>query len=387
MKYFFVLGRNPNLSAAEIFSYLEKEEINVNTYKIKGNGLLIDVDKKINASEIINKLGGTIAVGIVLLSGNKEDVLRDVKEKIIYRGREIKVIYSLLNFSSGEIEEEVLSAMKENFRKEGLKARFKGVGGTVKMQSGGIVLGSPSKIMRRDMNYFVFEHKEIEFGVLEAYADVRETEKREMGKPERREELAISPRLARILINLSQIKEKGTLLDTFCGIGAVLQEALLMGINAVGIEINSDAAASAKKNIEWLIKNYKIGAEWSVINQDSRKVQIREEVSGIATEPSFGKLFKKMPATEEAKKMIEEFEKLMIDVLNNVKKYVKKGGKIAFTSPLIKTNAGKIGCNIERICNGTRLEVYELKGLKEVSFPIREFREGQIVGREFYVVI
>jgi tRNA G10 N-methylase Trm11 len=323
---------------------------------------------------------------MVLLSGNKEDVLRDVKEGIIYRGREIKMIYSLLNFSSGEIEEEVLSAMKENFRKEGLKARFKGVGGTVKMQSGSIALGSPSKIMRRDMNYFVFGHKEIEFGILEACADVREAEKREMEKPERRKELAISPRLSRILINLSQVRKNETLLDPFCGIGAIVQEALLMGINAVGIEINSDAAANAKKNIEWLMKNYKIGAEWSVINQDSRKVQIREEIGGIATEPSFGKLLKKMPAKEEAENIIEEFEKLMTDVLNNVKEYIKKGGKIAFTSPLIKINAGKIGCNIERICNGTGLEVYELKELKETSFPIQEFREGQIVGREFYVL-
>ena len=63
---------------------------------------------------------------------------------------------------------------------------------------------------------------------------------------------------------------------------------------------------------------------------------------------------------------------------------MKIGGKIAFTSPLIKTIGKKRkGCNFERITEETGLNVYRLG---EISFPIPEFREDQVVGREFIVL-
>ena len=55
---------------------------------------------------------------------------------------------------------EIAEAVKMNFRNENLKARYKGVSGTIKMQSGEVARGSPEKIMLRDRNYFVFGDKE-----------------------------------------------------------------------------------------------------------------------------------------------------------------------------------------------------------------------------------
>jgi tRNA G10 N-methylase Trm11 len=354
---------------------------------MKRNGMIVDAEKAVDIFLIMKELGGTIAAGKVLFSGSAEEVFKKISSEAIYAGREIKMTYSLINFADAGIERRVLEAMKENFKKEGLKARFKGVGGTIKMQGGSIASGSPSKIMLRDMNYFVFDgNSGISFGILESCADAKESEKRDIGKPERREELAISPRLAKILINLSGAKKGGIVLDPFCGIGVILQEALLMGINAVGVEIDASAAKNAKKNIEWLKKNYSVSAECEVINADSRKARLRKNIDGIATEPALGKLLKRVPSREEAQEMAKGFESLIAKVLENVKKYLKKGGKIAFTSPLIKTNAEKVGCDIGRIASSAGLKVYEIAGLKEAAFPIREFREGQIVGREIWVL-
>lgn len=387
MKYVFVLGRNPLLSAAEIFSRFEREGAGILSYEMKRNGMIVDAEKAVDIFLIMKELGGTIAAGKVLFSGSAEEVFKKISSEAIYAGREIKMTYSLINFADAGIERRVLEAMKENFKKEGLKARFKGVGGTIKMQGGSIASGSPSKIMLRDMNYFVFDgNSGISFGILESCADAKESEKRDIGKPERREELAISPRLAKILINLSGAKKGGIVLDPFCGIGVILQEALLMGINAVGVEIDASAAKNAKKNIEWLKKNYSVSAECEVINADSRKARLRKNIDGIATEPALGKLLKRVPSREEAQEMAKGFESLIAKVLENVKKYLKKGGKIAFTSPLIKTNAEKVGCDIGRIASSAGLKVYEIAGLKEAAFPIREFREGQIVGREIWVL-
>ena len=75
----------------------------------------------------------------------------------------------------------------------------------------------------------------------------------------------------------------------------------------------------------------------------------------------------------------------MIAVLNNVKKGMPRGSKIAFSSPLIKSQSGRISCDIERICIETALMLYNLKG-SDVKFPIREYRPDQIVGREIFVL-
>lgn len=388
MRYFFVLGRNPLLSEAEILSYLEREEIGVGNSELISNGLLIESRKELNVKKIISELGGTIAIGRVLFSGKAEELIKEIKNKPIYRGRENKVIYSVLNYSDEGIFSSVLDAIKENFRNERLKARYKGVSGTIKLQSREIVHGSPEKILLRDMNYFLFSDKnngEVSFGYLEESYDSAEAEKRDMKKPYRRESLAISPRLARILVNLSQVKEKETLLDPFCGIGVILGEALLKGINVFGVDINGSAVNNARQNISWLKNNYKIDANFKIACGDSKKIRVNR-VDGIATEPSLGELLKNVVLREKANGIITEFENLMIDVLNNVKKGMKKGVKIAFTSPLIKTQKGRVGCNIENICEKTGLKVYEINN-SHTKFPIQEYREEQILGREVFVLV
>ena len=62
---------------------------------------------------------------------------------------------------------------------------------------------------------------------------------------------------------------------------------------------------------------------------------------------------------------------------------MKKNAKLAFSSPLIKSQEGRISCNINRICEETGLGIYNLS---DVNFPIREFRPDQIVGRNIFVL-
>lgn len=391
MKYLFILGRNPELSKAEIFSYFERENIQVKYSKTNLNGLLVELsekhEKKLDLKKILSELGGTVAAGRVLLSGKIDSLAAEIEKGPIYFGRDNKVIYSVLNFGPEDNLLVILNSMKGNFRKESLKARYKGVSGTMKMQTGEVVHGSPTKIMLRDMNYFLFGDSEsgnLSFGYLEECYDVEDAEKKDMEKPYRRESLAISPRLARILINLSQTKTGEVLLDPFCGIGVILGEALLRGIDVIGVDIDREASENAKKNIEWLRKNYQANARAIIINKNSKDVRI-DKADGIATEPSLGELMLKHPNKDKAEQIIYEFENLMIDVLNNVKRGMKKGAKIAFSSPLVKSQKGRISANIERICDETGLRVYSLKN-SNISFPIREFRPDQIVGRDIFVL-
>lgn len=384
MKYLFVLGRNPALSAAEIVSYCEKQGIEIASSALKFNAFLLETGKEITPQNAISALGGTLAIGRVLSSGSLETISGFLQDNEVYFGQKIKFIYSVLGFCGSGSLENLLSILKQKFKREKTKAHFKGIRGSIEMQSGRIAIGSPSKLKRADALFFLFKGAEHNFGIIESISDPKESEAKDMKKPVRRESLAISPRLAKILVNLSHAKKGETLLDPFCGIGVILQETLLQNINVIGIDIDSEAARGAEKNLQWLKKNYGFSADYKVLNQDSKKISL-EKIDSIATEPTLSRLLRQAPSKQEAEKIIEDFTALMVAVLSNTKKFLKPNGKIAFTAPRIKTRQGTVSCDIKKICEKTGLRIFSLKNCP-VPFPIIEARPDQIVEREIFIL-
>lgn len=365
MKYIFILGRNVDLSVEEVKSFLEKEKIDFKIISKVSNGILIEVNKKLE--NIVDKFGGVISIGEVIAEGKFEEITKQLDKQELYFGKGNKLNYVIYDFNGKDFED-IQDYLKYRFKSEKLKATEKKVSGRIKLQNGDYASKVSSNLI--DTQFFVFENC---FGKITEFCDYEKIEKRDMEKPVRREELSISPRLAKILINLSQVKKDETLLDSFCGIGVVLQEALLQNIKVVGIDVDKKAISGAKQNLKWFKfdeKNYKL------INGDSSKVEI-PKVNVIATEPDLGELQKKKPSPEKAKEIISGFENLMISVLNNLKKNVI--GKIVFTAPLVFSGKKKYSCNFEKIAKETGLII-------EKGFPIDEFRESSFIGRSVVVM-
>ena len=347
MKYLFILGRNIPLSIQEVFSFLKRKGIKVLESKENKNALLVDVDKKLQDNSI-EFLGGVIAIGEVINEPGKQE---------LYFGTSNKLNYVIWDFS--DKTPEFSDYLKKRFRKEKLKATEKKLSKEMSSQSGekyGVVA---SKLINEQ--YFVFDDY---FGRITQKCDYKKLEKRDMKKPVRRSELSISPRLSKIMINLSEVKENGTLLDAFCGIGVILSEALLQNLEVIGIDIDKDAIEGAKENLHWLKAP---SAKYKLINGNSKKVSI-SNVDVLVSEPDLGEMRKKSPT--------EDFEKLIIGVMNNLKKNIS--GKIVFTAPNFQTHKERISCNIENILSKT--------GLKLVKGPFTDYRKGQIVGRDIFVL-
>ena len=369
MKYFFILGRNLELSIAEIFSYFKKIENPVINYFKNGNSVLIDVKKEI-CKDSIKNFGGIISFGKVICSGSSTEIKNCLNKKEIYLGTKNKFNYVVWNLSKSF--DEILNYLKKRFKSEKLKAVNKKITGSLKLQNGKSVKNICSNLINEE--YFLFsDNSKNYFGKIEEKCDYSELEKRDMEKPVRRESLAISPRLAKIMINLSEVKNSEKLVDCFCGVGAILQEALIQGIKVLGIDKDKKAIQGARKNLQWA--NFS-KTEYELLNLDSKKVQIKN-ASVLVTEPDLGETLKKIPTKEKAKKTILNFEDLIISVLNNLKKNIS--GRIVFTAPLIKTIKGRISLNVEKILRKTNLKL--VKG-----FPISEFRKNQIVGRNIFVL-
>lgn len=364
MQYLFILGRNPELSLAELKSYFE----NFRHIRNK-NAVLAELPEL--KKGIISRFGGIIAIGKVLASEN--DFEKDISGKILYAGSKNNFNYVVWNFSNSDFLEDAKGYLKYRFKEEKLKSTEKKISNFMKMQSGEEMMTlSSNKLI--DEQYFVFEDK---FGKIIETCDYEQLEKNDMEKPVRREKLAISPRLAKILINLSKADKNETIVDCFCGIGAIVKEALRLEINVIGIDNDADAIKGVLENLKWgkfSEKNYEI------IKADSAKIKIKKS-SALVAEPDFGEAFKSIPEDKKTELIMRNYENLMIRVLNNLKGSIT--GRFVFTAPLIQTRIKnrikRISCNKKRILNNTGLKIVE-------GFPISEFRKDQIVGREIMVL-
>jgi len=371
MEYLFLLGRNFELSEREIFSKLKSWGIEVlDSFRIK-NGLLVDTDKLLKKN-IIDEFGGVISIGKILFKGKREDVLKELENKNLIFKNKNNFSYIVYDFSES-FYDDVCDLLRKKFRAEKFKATQKKISGTMESQGGENVSIVGSKLI--DEQFFVFEKEgELIFGKFVEFYNYEALELRDMKKPVRRESLSISPRLAKMMINVSGVKDGGKILDPFCGVGVILQEGLLMNKNVIGIDMDRDAINGAKKNLEWFgfSKN-----KYRLINGDSSGIRI-ESCDVLVAEPDFGEILKKSISKEKALNMIGKYERLMVKVLNNLKSGIKK--KIVFTAPFILCNNKKrIGCDFEKVTEKTGLRVVE-------GFPLEEFRKKQIVGRQIVVM-
>ena len=377
MKYLFILGRNIKLSTAEVLSYLKRKNNSAKSFLLRRNGLIVEVEKELD-EKAIDYFGGIISIGEVLIEDNLEKNLEKIE---LYSGVKNNFNYALWDFADEQTYEGVSLYLKSRFKQEKYKASQKNLSGTMKLQSGKIVQKISSRVVEE--KYFVFEEKLEEdkkshrtkfFGKIIAECDYDELEKRDMGKPVRREELAISPRLSKIMINLSEVRD-GPLIDAFCGIGVILSESLLQNIPVIGIDRDDKAIVGARKNLAWGKFNQR---DYQLFANNSKTVRTKE-AEVLVSEPDLGKTWKKVPTDGLIKHQMMDFEDLMIAVLNNFKQRVSR--RFVFTGPFIltKKKGRREGCNIERILEATKLKLVE-------GTPIPEFREGQIVGREVFIL-
>ena len=127
------------------------------------------------------------------------------------------------------------------------------------------------------------------------------------------------PKIARCLVNLSEVRAGETFLDPFCGVGGIAIEAGLLGCNVVGVDALSRMARSALKNM------IHFGLEpYGVLRGDARNIPLRI-VDGIATDPPYGTGASTLKSTTK---------NILANFLPQAKMVLSPGGRVVFASPL-----------------------------------------------------
>lgn len=354
--YLFFLGRNKNLSLLELVSYLIRKELNYKIVKITdyyAEILIKDFDPKTS----IKELGGTVKIA-EFIDINK---IKIEKNKIIFG---LTIFYNDIR---------LITQLYDLFKKEKVKAIQK------KPRKN---IFAPKESRKLDLELFVFKNK---IAKVISNSNPSEFKQRDEQRPYFDKLKVTSLRLSKILVNLSQVKETQTLLDPFTGAGSILQEAMLLGINVIGIDIDKSSVEGTIKNLEWIKNKYKLNTNFQIYNIDNKDIdKIAEKIDCVVTEPYFGPFFKKIPKYQEIVKIINKLQEDYYILLKKLKKILPKNSIIVFPTPIYKTNNGKVTLDFENIIKEVGFEIYS--PLNSIKIPINYSIKGNIVERLIYII-
>ncbi len=95
---------------------------------------------------------------------------------------------------------------------------------------------------------------------------------------------SLHPKFARAMVNLTEVQSGGKLLDPFSGTGAIVAEAAMVGIKALGTDFSERMIEGSRRNLEHL----GLSASLGVCDVGAIREQVGD-VDGIATDPPYGK--------------------------------------------------------------------------------------------------
>jgi len=215
---------------------------------------------------------------------------------------------------------------------------------------------------------------------IEAYAA------RDQARPARDARVGmLPPKLAQIIINLAKPEPGSALLDPFCGTGVVLQEALLMGLDAYGTDLEDRMIDYSNKNLEWLADQHDISGQTLLLEAGDATNFEWQTFDGIACETYLGRPFSTEPRPEVLREVMQDVDTIHRKFLRNVARQTKPGLRMCIAVPAWFTKQG--------VQHLKTLDSLEELGYNRVSFVHADtrdliyHRESQVVGRELVILI
>ena len=260
--------------------------------------------------------------------------------------------------------------------------------------------------------------------------DIDAYTKRDQARPARDAKVGmLPPKLAQILINLcGPLKPGSVILDPFCGTGVVLQEALLMGYHAYGTDVNERMVEYSKKNLTWLrntkiaqfeerqgkifdfaaggakqcdkisdlshceaseMRNFSIPEERTLKNNlfhlfigDATSFNWSQPIDAVACEGYLGKPFSRIPTEMELKEQKQECGSIILRFLKNLSNQIKKDTPVVIAIPAWLRTDG----SYERLDIIDEIENMGYNVNNKSREGLLYHREGQIVARDIIIL-
>ena len=305
------------MSAAEILAVLPKAKL-----VTQADSFLILENTKVDCQELLRQLGGTIKVGEVLSSKIDKEIMVEKLKKIKVSNK-LKFGLSYYNCPKDKLGMEI----KTELKKAGISCRL--------VTSRDKALSSVVVTKNKVNDFLILGNQYL--AQTCAVQEFEEYSKRDYGRPVR--DMAsgsMPPKLAKIMINLAQVKNSAIIVDPFCGSGTILQEAMLLGYpNVIGCDISAKAIQDTKNNLRWLGKTHELKTRsFHLYNVNVKQLsQTVPQADAIVSEPYLGPTIRENEKPERIEKIVQELSQLYLEAFAEFKKILTNNGKIVIVFP------------------------------------------------------
>lgn len=397
-KYFFVLGRYPSVSVAEIKSVLKKNNIDFTLLRQSLEIAVFSASNASNLQEIFNSLGGSIKYGPLLGEASLDDKETSflkyleaafLKENVIPKGIN-KVHFGISIYDggadkliAGNLADSIFDfnrTIKENLKADGIASGFLRIK-EKKLSSVAVV---KNQLLTKGFELILIAAPDkVIIGKTRGVQDFSSFTFRDMNRPLKDKKSGILPvKLARIMVNLLGFTPQ-TLLDPFCGSGTVLMEAALLGVkNIIGTDIENRAINDSSTNMEWLYKEFNINPSEIKIRFRTSDVRSLDKITGvnitdsIVTEPYLGPPLHKLPDEAQSQRIFSQLTPLYNETMNVCYRLLKNNGKIVIIFPFHQAS-GKNYFMDKKVINPAKFKPEQ---------SLLYSSPGQFVGREILVL-
>lgn len=381
--YWFIIGREPELSYAEIRAVLPATELTYLPPIVKTGPVTL-------SPQLINRLGGTVKI------------TQELEEKLEFQALETiitthasqqssKIIFGLSSYAPEGKKTLSITELtnlgkriKKNLQDQGRSVRFI----PNRESSLSSVTVEKNGLTRRGAEFVIF-HNGTHFSLAKTITvqPFEALSTRDFGRPGRDDKSGmLPPKLALMLLNFSQTQPDETILDPFCGSGTILTEAMLLGYtNLVGSDISERAIADTRQNIAWTEKNLlptPRTCRTFVENVTELTRQVPpESINAIVTEPFLGKPLTGRESPAVLKTQLNELTSIFRSALSVFQRLLQPGGRVVIVVPRYQAHttwltlpfahlAQEAGFSIEPLLDAEKTLVYA--------------RAKQHVGREIW---
>ena len=338
MDRFLIVLVNGILSQVELITILSKSRTNYQI--IERNEIFVIVETE-NKDELMN-LGGIYKIGkIICESVSVEEILEKIRNDgtliMLDDKQQWNVSYYSDELINMNIYDELQNGLSDLIKEHSKKTKF--IRNNMKAEN--FIELSVDKERKGAVKILVGKNNE-KYYVAENIMSIKSSNfiDRDLNRPYQDSRISLSPRTARMLVNMLGIEKGKTILDPFCGTGTFLIESIIQGYKVIGIDNRKECVVGTKKNILWIMNEYKLKNKMKYIKQDNaEKLSCIDSLSidGIVTEPILLPNFKSSQnyemAEEELKRSKSVYEKSLLAMY----RVLKNKGEVCMVTPRIRT--------------------------------------------------
>jgi tRNA (guanine10-N2)-dimethyltransferase len=330
--FFYVSGEHDTLPYAEVKAILQSEGFHYENVEVSPHLLCLEADKGC-LQPIVSRSSFTKICGVEIFRCNVElgDILEQSKEPLycnyVKEGESfsvrIKKTDKKSSVSVNRLERRIGDIILE--KTEDVKVK----------------LTYPDKVFFGVIteDHFILGQKFA--GISQKDFNLRKPSKRPFFHPS-----ALSPKLARCMVNLARAKPGKILLDPFCGTGSILLEAKSIGCRALGSDVKPEMMRGSLRNLKYFnISQIDLSAA------DARKLPFHR-VDCVSTDP---------PYSRSSSTLGFSVEELASGFLSNIIDILPRGGCISIALP-IDLNVVELGESVGYMCVENHL-LWEHKSL------------------------